>query len=150
MFTFEIVESLNDIIFYSLESAIKTYRQFAQRNINAAGLDMTVDQWLILNVLNDNNQLKQSEIAEKVFKDAASITRIIDLMIKKGYLSRALHDSDRRRSQLKLTREGKKAIIKARDVINKNRSIAIRGISKNKINVVRTVLAKIKTNCNPK
>jgi DNA-binding MarR family transcriptional regulator len=141
------VESLNDIIFYALESAIKTYRQFAQRNINAAGLDMTVDQWLILNVLNDDNQLKQSEIAERVFKDAASITRTIDLMIKKGYLSRAFHDHDRRRTQLKLTQEGKKAINNARDVINKNRSIAIRGISKNKINELRAVLEKIKANC---
>jgi DNA-binding MarR family transcriptional regulator len=141
------VESINDIIFYALESAIKTYRQFAQRNISAAGLDMTVDQWLILNVLNDNNQLKQSEIAEKVFKDAASITRIIDLMIKKGYLSRTFHDNDRRRSQLKLTQEGKKAITKARVIINKNSSTAIKGISKNKIEDVRAVLEKIKRNC---
>lgn len=141
------MESLNDIIFYTLESTIKTYRQFAQRNITAAGLDLTVDQWLILNVLNDNDQLKQSEIAEKVFKDAASITRIIELMIRKGYLSRTFHVHDRRRSQLKLTREGKKTISKAREVINNNRTVAIRGIGKKKINEVRRVLVKIRLNC---
>ncbi|MFT6708471.1 MAG: hypothetical protein ACJATF_003333, partial [Flavobacteriales bacterium] len=33
------LQKLNETIFYVLEKSIKTYRQFAQRNINAAGKD---------------------------------------------------------------------------------------------------------------
>jgi MarR family transcriptional regulator for hemolysin len=141
------MENLENIIFYALDSAIKTYRQFAQKNITAAGLDMTVDQWLIMKVLYENNALKQNEIAEKVFKDAASVTRIIDLMIKKGYLSRQEHADDRRRTHLILTKNGKSTITKAQLVIDKNRATAINGISKRKINEMHEVLSIIKSNC---
>ena len=60
---------LNDVIFYVLEKTIKRYRQFAQSNIDRAGLDITIDQWLILNVIQEMPTLGQQEIAERVFKD---------------------------------------------------------------------------------
>ncbi len=82
------MENLDEVIFYRLESAIKTYRQLAQKNITLSGLDMTVDQWLIMKVVLENGELKQNEIAEKVFKDAASVTRIIDLLINTVIVNR--------------------------------------------------------------
>ena len=81
------MEKLEEIIFYTMEKAIKSYRQLAQRNINQSGLDITIDQWLVMKALQSNTSVKQNELATAVFKDAASVTRIIDMLISKKYLA---------------------------------------------------------------
>ena len=78
------MEKLKDTVFYSLENAIKSYRQFGQRDINRTGLDITIDQWLVLKTLEDSPGISQQHLAALVFKDVASITRITDLLVKKG------------------------------------------------------------------
>src|SRR5688500_15067387 len=144
------MENLEEVIFYKLENAIKTYRQLAQRNITTAGLDLTVDQWLIMKVLLEKGGLKQSEIAEKVFKDAASVTRIIDLLINKEYLLREVHDNDRRRSQLRLTAKGKSILSKVQVIIQNNRKLALNEISEGKIKEMSKTLSTIISNCKSK
>ncbi len=141
------MEYLDEIIFYKLENTIKTYRQLAQRNITASGLDITVDQWLIMKVVLENVSLKQNEIAEKVFKDAASVTRIIDLLINKEYLLREVHGNDRRRTQLKLTSKGKRILSKVHVIIQKNRTLALKGISESKIKDMSKLLSIVISNC---
>ena len=79
-----IMEKLDSVLFYYIEKAIKSYRQFAQRELKNAGLSITVDQWLTLNCLHENPDMSQKELAETIFKDNASITRIIELLVKKG------------------------------------------------------------------
>ncbi len=141
------MENLEEVIFYKLESAIKTYRQLAQRNITTSGLDLTVDQWLIMKIVLEKGELKQTEIAEKVFKDAASITRIIDLLINKEYLSREAHENDRRRTQLKLTSKGKSILSKVQVIIQNNRTVALKGITESKIKELSKFLSIIISNC---
>lgn len=143
------MENLEEVIFYKLESSIKAYRQLAQRNITTSGLDITVDQWLIMKVILEKGELKQNEIAEKVFKDAASVTRIIDLLINKEYLSREMHGDDRRRTQLKLTSKGKSIISKVQVIIQKNRTLALNKISEGKIIEMSKILSTIISNCKP-
>ena len=143
------MERLEEVIFYKLESAIKTYRQLAQRNITTSGFDITVDQWLIMKVVLEKEELKQNEIAEKVFKDAASVTRIIDLLINKEYLVREVHGNDRRRSQLKLTSKGKSILAKVQVIIHKNRTLALNNISESRIKEMSKTLSTIISNCNP-
>jgi MarR family transcriptional regulator for hemolysin len=144
------MENLEEVIFYKLESAIKTYRQLAQRNITTSGLDITVDQWLILKVVLEKGELKQNEIAEKVFKDTASVTRIIELLINKEYLLREVHGNDRRRTQLKLTGKGKNILSKVHVIIQKNRRLALNGISEGKIKEMSKLLSTIISNCKTK
>jgi MarR family transcriptional regulator for hemolysin len=141
------MEKLEEVFFYSLESAIKSYRQLAQRNIAGAGLDITIDQWLIMKAVQENAKLKQHEIAGKVFKDAASVTRILDMLIQKKYITRETHNHDRRRTELKVSKLGKSMLEKVQVIINKNRAIALEGISAHKINDVRKVLSIISSNC---
>ncbi|MDI1234147.1 MAG: MarR family transcriptional regulator [bacterium] len=144
------MENLEEIIFYSLENAIKSYRQFAQRNITASGIGITIDQWLIMKAISENAEATQTEIADKVFKDTASLTRMIDLLIKKEYILRKTHGNDRRRTELRLTNEGKKVLTRIQVIIKKNRSQALTGISQIKINETRKVLSTIITNCKAK
>ncbi len=141
------MEKLDEIFFYTLEKSIKTYRQFAQQQITKAGFDITIDQWLVLKTIRDNTEYSQHQIAEKVFKDFASVTRIIELLVKKGFLNRQFHANDRRRFELTITELGKEINENIYPIIIQNRKQALKSLSKTDIEVFKKYLAKIITNC---
>jgi len=91
---------------FLLDRTARRVKQYAQRKFKLGDFDLTVDQWLILKNLSENELLSQSELAQLVFKDQPTLTRIIDLLTKKGYVERIPHPMDRRSFQLLLTESG--------------------------------------------
>lgn len=140
-------ERLNSTFFYILEKSIKSYRQMAQRTISQEFGDITIDQLLVLQTMKDQPELTQQQIALAVFKDYASITRIIDLLVRKGYLHRTGHATDRRRFELTLSTAAEDLLNLVHPRILKNRKIALEGVSQEEITVARNVLARITENC---
>lgn len=141
------MENLNSVIFYNIEEAIKTYRMYAQNQLKINHLKITIDQWLVLKCLKENPKSTQIELAEKVFKDNASITRIIDLLVKAGFLHREINPKDRRKTILKITQSGQKILDDVYKIVLKNRAKALENISPEEIETVNTVLKKISFNC---
>ena len=141
------METLESIFFYHLDKSIKTYRQYAQTVLNARGHDITVDQWLLLKAVADHHDSTQNGLAEKVFKDKASVTRITDLLSARGLLKKNTHPGSARRSQLVLTAAGKKILKDVQPVILKNRKHALQGVSEADLKITEKVLKKIEVNC---
>jgi DNA-binding MarR family transcriptional regulator len=141
------MEKTEQIIFYSIDRCIKTYRQLAQERLSGAGFDLTVDQWLVMNVVREHPDASQQQIASAVFKDNASVTRIIDLLVTKGYLKRSVLGTDRRKSSLLITAKGKKLMTSASRVVKAYRTMALKGVSQSDLDKVRSVLNKIIDNC---
>lgn len=145
------MEKLNSIIFYNIDKAIRSYRNYAQRQLKAHGYTITIDQWLIIKAILENPGITQNEIGDLVFKDNASVTRIIDLMVKSEYIIRKVHPEDRRKTQLEVTDSGVKVIKEVQNIVEKNRKIALKGISNEELEVMYSALLKISENClNPK
>lgn len=141
------MENLNNVIFYNIEQAIKTYRMYAQKQIKSHDLKITVDQWLVLKSLKENPKATQQELAETVFKDTASITRIIDLLVKSEFVEREINLNDRRKFDLKITSNGEKILEKTHSIVLENRKKALNGISENDIKILNETLQKITKNC---
>lgn len=141
------MENLDQVIFYKLEKAIRSYRQFAQRQIRDAGFTITIDQWLTIKNILEHPDIKQQELAENVFKDNASVTRIIELLVKAKYLKRKVHKDDRRRTTLTVTKEGAEVVAKVSEVVLQNREKALEGIDQSKMRTLDKVLLKITENC---
>jgi len=141
------MEKLNDIIFYNIDKAIKTYRMYAMKKIREKGYKITTDQWLIIKSILENPQITQQELAKNVFKDNASVTRIIELMVKSNYLNRKVDSADRRKSILSVTKEGKEIIEKVQLIILENRKEALEGIDKTELDAMNVTLKKIIQNC---
>jgi len=135
-------------VFYSIEKAIKEYRKFALKRIQKEFNDITIDQALLIQFLNDNPSLSQSEIAELIFKDNASITRMIQLMVNKKYLKRSTDRNDRRKHKIELTQNTQNKLNKLNKIILSNRKLALKGIDNNEIEYVEKILYKIIENCN--
>ncbi|MCG9792930.1 MarR family winged helix-turn-helix transcriptional regulator [Flavobacterium algicola] len=134
-------------VLYTIEQTIKEYRKLSQKNIAAVVTDITVDQCLLLIILSKNAFLSQKEIAKLIFKDNASITRIIELMVKKNYLTRQINELDRRKYTLEITEKGTKTIELLSPVITQNRQTALAGLSLNEIETLDEILNKIIINC---
>jgi DNA-binding MarR family transcriptional regulator len=136
-----------DVVIYSIEKAIKTYRKFAQNNIRKIESNITVDQALLLILLQNRPELTQVEMAEVLFKDYASITRMIELMVKNDYLTREENQEDRRRKELTISKKGAEIIKKLFPVIDENRNTALKGLSQSEIEQLDSLLNKIINNC---
>lgn len=141
------MEQLDNIVFYSIDKAIRTYRQFAQTQLKKNGFEMTVDQWIVMKCILLNPEITQQEIAERVFKDNASVTRIITLLVKAKYLSRKTMPSNRRRVILKVTPFGLETLNGMEQIILQNRAKALNEITNEEIELVKTIMGKIAHNC---
>ncbi|MFT3753662.1 MAG: MarR family transcriptional regulator [Paludibacter sp.] len=140
-------DQITEIVFYSIEKTIKAYRKFAQRRIDKAGIDITIDQWLVIKCLKDNEEITQNRLAELIFKDVASVTRMIELLVKKGYIERFFNDTDRRRFALKITAAGENILKLVSDIVLENRAIALSGLDNKKIEELQSGLNLITENC---
>lgn len=145
------MEKLNSIIFYNIDKAIRSYRNYAQRQLKANGFNITIDQWLIIKAILENPGITQNEIGDLVFKDNASVTRIIDLLVKSEFITRDPHPTDRRKTNLKVTESGKKIITEVQTLVESNRKVALKNISDDELEIMNSALLKISENCiNPK
>lgn len=141
------MERLETINFYLLDKAIRTYRMYSQKKLKENGYKITVDQWLIIKVLMENPGISQQDIAEKVFKDNASVTRIIELLVKSKYLHRKVNPKDRRTSILTVTPEGEDIIDKVQSLVLQNRKMAQTGLTLEELENLNATLKKIIKNC---
>jgi len=140
------IELPSETVFHTIESTIKEYRKFSQKNISNVIEDMTIDQGMVLLFLNEYPELTQKEIAVLVFRDNASMTRMINTMVQKKHLSRSMNDQDRRRYKLEITSKGKEVLNILPTIIQNNRKSSLAGITKNELNQLGTILNKIKSN----
>ncbi|UOG76647.1 MarR family winged helix-turn-helix transcriptional regulator [Hymenobacter tibetensis] len=138
---------LSSIIFYSLDKAIRQYRKLAQANIDRAGIAITIDQWLVLRVIQEHDDLTQTDIAERVFKDQASVARMISLLLKAGLLAAEPLPHDGRRSRLRVSEAGLRTLDAVQPVVLNNRQLALEGLTEEDLAVLRPMLERIYNNC---
>lgn len=141
------MDKLDNVIFYTIEKAIKSYRRYGQKKLRENGLKITIDQWLVIKNIMDNPSISQQEIAERVFKDNASVTRIIDLLFKAKYIRRSVNKTDRRKTNLVVTEEGVNLVNEVYKVVLEYRATALQGISRQDIDATNKVLSAIIANC---
>jgi DNA-binding MarR family transcriptional regulator len=91
---------------FLIEVTMKKIKQRLQRKFNEIDIDLTVDQWVILDILNTEDGISQQEIGKVCFKDAPTLTRILDLMVRKELIERNTQTSDRRKFEIRLTAKG--------------------------------------------
>jgi len=72
-----------------------------------AGHNITVEQWMVMLLLWQQNGLFQQQIADGISKDKATVTRLINGLEKRNLIVRVPDKTDRRQKQIFLTNLGK-------------------------------------------
>lgn len=138
-------ESYNSYSFL-LDRTARRVKQYAQQKFKELNLGVTVDQWLVLKHLYENEEMKQNELADLLNKDNPTLTRIIDLLCEKELAVRNPHPTDRRCFQVALTKHGSKTVEKMKPKIQKIRLKAWEGLSKKDFTHFQKVLNTIYQN----
>ncbi|GAB3339812.1 hypothetical protein GCM10027299_52710 [Larkinella ripae] len=94
--------------FFKIDTTIKKIRNVLQKQFNEAGFDLTVDQWVLIDHLFRNPGISQNILSDLTTKDAPTVTRMIDLLCKKGLTERRMAEDDRRKFLVFLTPEGQR------------------------------------------
>lgn len=131
---------------FLLDRTARKVKQYAQQQFKSGEFDVTVDQWLVLKNLSENELLSQTELANLVFKDNPTLTRIIDLLSKKGYVERVTNPADRRSFQLHLTESGLMKVNALRPKILEIREKAWENLNERDFEEFKRILNKIYQN----
>jgi DNA-binding MarR family transcriptional regulator len=131
---------------FLLDRTARRVKQYAQKRFKELGFNITVDQWLIMRHLYDNSDLNQKELAELVFKDTPTLTRIIDLLCDKGLTKRKIHPDDRRSFNVCLTAQGRAKVEQLKPKIKDVRLKAWEGLSERDFAQFKRILNAIYLN----
>ena len=109
----------NRAYFFKIDTTIKKIRQSLQKKLDDMNVDLTVDQWVLLDHIFrfEANGISQNELAEMTVKDAPTVTRIIDLLVKKGLAERTMAENDRRKFNITLTDAGRSKFHEAYPIV---------------------------------
>ncbi len=133
---------------FILESTAKKIKLELQRKFNEIGVDITVDQWVILLELHQHGTQNQVELCERCYKDAPTITRIIELLVKKELITRESCKEDRRRFNISLSKKGKILVQKLLPIIIAFRKQGWNNLSEKDIKHIERITKKIQENLN--
>lgn len=91
---------------YLLERTTRVVKLNFRKKFTELGIDLTPEQWVILDSLSKNPGMLQKDLADSSFKDAPTISRILDILSKKQLIERKPHSTDKRAHQIILTQQG--------------------------------------------
>ncbi len=101
MSTYQIAESLADLTFNLLT------RCQAKENWLAAQQGLFQAEFKCLRIFDSDKSLTCKEIANRMNLSRSRITRVIDGLVKKGYMSRGIDPTNRRNMRVTLSRRSK-------------------------------------------
>ena len=91
-------------------------KKFVQNSHNS-GLDISMDQWIVLGPIWENEGISHKEISEYCLKDKTSVTKIIDTLEKKNLVVRVPDQLDHRVKRVVLSNKGKELFLPLRKAL---------------------------------
>ena len=132
-----------------IRSAHNSMTERFVQNVFNSGLDISMDQWMILGPIWQLESPSQKELGEICFRDKPSITRIIDSLEKKSLVVRVPDQIDHRIKRVVLTKAGKQLFYDVLPIMEKTREEARGNIPEEEIQIFKDVLSKIINNLKP-
>lgn len=120
--------------------------KYFAKELSSNDINLTPEQYLVMDVLWDAETLSQQAIADIIQKDKNSVTKFIDSLEKKGLVYRTVNKKDRRVNDIIVTEEGMKLKVPTTEVaINLMRKV-LKDIKDEDLMVFDKVVNQIKDN----
>lgn len=114
--------------------------------LNLRKYDITPEQWTILRFLGENDRITQKELSEVSGKDQPTVTRILNIMDRKGWVRRLANDQDRRSFFICLTADGRHLLDHLRPVVEKTFEKVLSGITEEQMTDLKQILNQMDAN----
>jgi DNA-binding MarR family transcriptional regulator len=119
-----------------------------QKKFNAAGLNVTIEQWSVLYHLWKLDGQSQQQLCDATYRDKPSITRLIDNLEKAGLVKRMADKTDRRKNLVFVSKEAQKLQELTMNIANDTLNEALEGVPPDLIDKCKEVLQHVYDNLN--
>ena len=117
-----------------------------QKHLKKAGFQITPEQLNVLGKLWEEDGMHQSELAKRCHKDRHNMTRIVNLLEKKGLVNRKPDRKDKRLQRVWLSKEGRMLEKKLVPIVETFLNQAFQGLSKTQIMAMQQIHLQILSN----
>jgi len=135
-----------DCMGYVIGRTVQSIKNLMLREFKTQNINITSEQWAVMSYLHKEDGLYQKQIADFLFKDKPTVTRILDILEKRNLVIRISDEKDRRKFKIYLTQDGKDTVTQllpiAKDIQHKIKD----NISQTELETLKTILNKIYTN----
>lgn len=132
-------QAINDVYVFKLVRTAQAFKQYAHEAMVSQGIDITSDQWIVLKRVKEEGGINQRELAGSIFKDPASVTRILDVLVKKGLVEKR-QGTDRRTYNIYLTDDGERLVQKTLELAVDIRSKGLEGLTEKEADTLKQLL----------
>ena len=109
---------LNDLLAFKIHESAALIRKKGLLILKP--FDIAPEQYGIMKLLDEGNIVNVSEIANLTDKDKSTITRMVNAIEKKGFITKETDKTDKRVQRIKLTKLGQSTVENVSEVISKN------------------------------
>ena len=120
--------------------------KYFAKELNKNDINLTPEQYLVMDVLWDAEMLSQQAIADIIQKDKNSVTKFIDSLEKKGLVYRAVNKNDRRINNIIVSEEGMKLKDKTTEVAINMMNNVLKDINEDDLMTFDKVMNQMKDN----
>lgn len=129
-----------------LDRTSRMMKLFASKKAHELNLGITIDQWVILAMIDTKEDITQSELCERSFKDKASVARISDILERNKLIRRQRNPQNRREYQIRCTERGKAKIAALQPYVTEARKIGMAGFQEKELQILVSFLKRIYEN----
>jgi len=131
---------------YIIERTAKRLKRAFQQTLTTLGADITVDQWVVLDLVQKQPGMSQQEIAAATAKDRPTVTRIIDKLEAKRLAERKPGNGDRRKFGIYPTTKGIEKVKQLMPKVEEFRLAHFDGLNDRDVKALVRIMDKINYN----
>ncbi|CCZ06160.1 MULTISPECIES: MarR family winged helix-turn-helix transcriptional regulator [Culturomica] len=102
------MNDVRELVSY-LSRAERGYTKVLNRAFQKAGYDLSREQFELLQVLWEEDNVNQQTISRRLQKDKYNVTKLLNTLTKRGFVQRKMSQEDRRNNFVVLTEKGQEA-----------------------------------------
>lgn len=108
--------------------------------------EITPEQYIVLNILKDDENLSQNRLCELLYKDKSNMTRLISVLEEKGLITKETSENTKQANVIKITNKGRKLRAEITPVMSESRKNYLKDISQDDMYACIKVLSQIQKN----
>ena len=121
-------------------------KQFLAAKLREMGVPLTPEQFMLIDILWNQGEMTQQQLADQLQKDKNSVTKLVDAIEKKGFVVRKQNIRDRRANTLVLTEKANELKPGAKQKGISILDQILEGISEDERRTFLSTLRKLNTN----
>ena len=121
----------------------KLYRLQRKHYTSEAKTKMTVEEFILLNMINEQDDQISQDIAIATGKNKSVVMRMVDSLEKKGLVRRMPNPADRRENLLSITEEGEKTVRQYHGIERRLSRQLLEGVDAAELKVFWSVLDRL-------